>query len=274
MTTWHVQADPDWKKVVPADPEAVLALESRDRFHAKQGRSIARWSPSPNLTVYLKRHYQESWWRGWLSALTRRPNSSAAWQEHQRLRRAAAEGFVVPRPVAVGVGIGPNIQLRGYLAVEELYGMLPLHELIPLAQARLPATRFAEWKRGLLGELARIAKLLHDRRYFHKDFYLCHFYAAESSIAQPSHDWTGRLAMIDLHRFARHPLTWRWWQLKDLAQLLYSTHVAGITAKDRVRFWKLYAGPGRNCGIGPWVRRLILVRWNNYRGHNQIRHAA
>jgi heptose I phosphotransferase len=80
--------------------------------------------------------------------------------------------------------------------------------------------------------------------------------------------------MIDLHRLRRHPLTHPWWQLKDLAQLLYSSDVAGVTARDRLRYWRLYAGRDRHAGVWPLVRRLILVRWNNYRGHNLQRQLA
>ena len=274
QTTWHTSADADWTHVAPADPEAVLAVNPGDLFHAKQGRSIARWCMGDGLVVYLKRHYRESRFRGWLAAFTRQPSWSAAQQEYNRLKRASAEGFTVPRAVAVGVGIGPAGRLRGYLAVEELHGMKALHELIPQAQAQMPAGKFAIWKRGVIAELARVARTLHERRYFHKDLYLCHFFAAERSIASPPHDWTGQLPLIDLHRFARHAITWRWWQLKDLAQLLYSTNVAGISARDRIRFWRHYAGPNRNRGMGWLVRRLVLVRWKNYRGHNELRRAA
>ncbi|MGL4420480.1 MAG: hypothetical protein ACRCZF_07440, partial [Gemmataceae bacterium] len=47
-------AGPDW-------PTQIMDLELTDRFHAKQGRSIARWQlsgPSGSLSVYVKRHYE------------------------------------------------------------------------------------------------------------------------------------------------------------------------------------------------------------------------
>ena len=87
-------------------------------------------------------------------------------------------------------------------------------------------------------------------------------------------EWIGRVAMIDLHRLGHHPITAPWWRLKDLAQLLYSTDVPGVTARDRLRFWRLYAGAARRRGLGPWLKRLILVRWRNYQGHNAPRRAA
>src|SRR5206468_929992 len=148
--------------------------EVGDRRYAKQGRSIARWALPNGPTVYLKRHYFESRWHSWLAAITRSRSWSSAWREFRNLTWAAQNGFPVPRPVAVGTRLS---QLAGFLAVEELTGQLALHELIPLAAQSLAPQVFLEWKRGLVAELARLARELHARRRFHKDMYFCHFFA-------------------------------------------------------------------------------------------------
>src|SRR4029077_12941200 len=131
--------------------------------------------------------------------------------------------------------VGPWFKLQGFLAVEELHGMLPLHEAIPLAAMRLNREDFAHWKRGLTTELARLASELHRRKVFHKDLYFCHFYIPESFTRAVPADWTDRAVMIDLHRLARHRIAGFVWQVKDLAQLLFSSEVEGVTARDRVR---------------------------------------
>jgi Lipopolysaccharide kinase (Kdo/WaaP) family len=269
--TWHVRADPDWQIAAPTDPESVMAANITDKFHSKQGRSIARWSLPDGPTVFIKRHYRESWWRRALASMTRMPRWSSAWQEYRNLRWAEAKKLPVPRTVAVGARIAP---LAGFLAVEELTGQLALHELIPLALESLRPAAFATWKRGLVTEIARLARALHTRNRFHKDLYLCHFFAPTRFATTPPVTWTGRVSMIDLHRLGRHPLTAPWWRLKDLAQLLYSSDVRGVAARDRLRFWRLYAGPARRRGLGPWLRRLVLIRWQNYRDHNASRRAA
>jgi heptose I phosphotransferase len=76
--------------------------------------------------------------------------------------------------------------------------------------------------------------------------------------------------MIDLHRLARHPVTAVWWRTKDLAQFLYSSDVPGVTARDRVRFWKLYRA-GWPGSPGDWLRPLIRLRWHLYRRHARRR---
>jgi heptose I phosphotransferase len=175
--------------------------------------------------------------------------------------------------VAVAEYIGPWGRLQSFLAVEELTGMLPLHEAIPAAAQALAPETFQEWKRTLTGEVARLTRELHGRRWFHKDLYLCHFYiASEDTERLPN--WRDRVYLIDLHRLAYHPWTWRFWQIKDLAQLLYSSKVEGVDARDRLRFWRSYAGMDRRTWSGRLVRWCVQFKWRRYRRHNDKRRLA
>src|SRR5213079_2543628 len=101
---------------------------------------------------------------------------SPALQEWDHLEWARREGVPVPAAVAAGEYIGPWGRLQSFLAVEELADMLPLHEAVPAAAARLDPATLRRWKRGLVLEMARLTRGLHGRRTFHKDLYLCHFY--------------------------------------------------------------------------------------------------
>ncbi len=148
--------------------------------------------------------------------------------------------------------------------------MLPLHEAIPLAQANFDASTFVKWKCSLVLEMARLSRLIHDRFVFHKDLYLCHFYIHVDDTGQIPPNWTKRLIVIDLHRLARHRTASLWWKVKDLAQLLYSSEVSGVTSRDRLAFWRAY----RN-GLGSqWLARLIRWKWRLYRRHNEKRKLA
>lgn len=264
----RLQQGADWSRFAGVDwADRIMAVDVTDRFHAKQGRSIGRWilqRDGERLSVYLKRHYRLPWWQGLLASIWPGRGWSPALQEWRHLEWAKSAGFPVPRAVAAAEYIGPWGRLQSFLAVEELAGMLPLHEAIPLASQRLTARDFRRWKIGLCREMARLTKKLHGRRRFHKDLYLCHFYVAETDIAGAGPEsWRGRVHIIDLHRLSHHPWSWRIWQVKDLAQLLYSSEVEGVDARDRLRFWRAYGG-----GSG-WLRRLILVKWQRYRQHNR-----
>jgi Lipopolysaccharide kinase (Kdo/WaaP) family len=268
LGVWRSARDAEWPDLAP---DGVLGSDAGDRFHAKQGRSIVRWSlqgPSKRWVVYLKRHYHAAWWQGWLASVSPGRGCSAAWREATHLRWAAANGFPVPRVAAVGERIGPWGRLQSYLAIEELAGMIPLHEAVPAAAATLPSSTLAVWKRGLTHELARLTARLHGLRHFHKDLYFCHFYVPERFTRAIPATWAGEVHLIDLHRLGHHPFSWRWWQMKDLAQLLYSSDVIGVTARDRLRFWRAYAGPTRRGWSARLLLRVVRLRWRNYRKHN------
>jgi heptose I phosphotransferase len=245
-----------------------------DRFHAKQGRSTGRWvlyadgQDARRLSVYLKRHYHLPWWNCLLAAVWPGGGRSPAFQEWEHLEWARRIGVPVPKAVAAAEYVGPWGRLRSVLAVEELHDMLPLQEAVPLAASAHSPADFRRWKRGLIAEMARLTRLLHDRCRFHKDLYLCHFYIArtDAAIAEPA--WRGRVFLIDLHRLGRHPWTWLWWRMKDLAQLLYSTEVVGIDPRDRLYFWQMYRGPGPRRQADRWLVRLVLFKWRRYRRHN------
>jgi len=264
---------PDWDRFAGEGWEdRIMAEPVTDRLHEKQGRSIGRRvfeEGGDRLSVYLKRHYKLPWLHGVLATLFPNGAWSPGLQEWQHLIWAANQGFPVPRPVAAGQTVGPHFRLQGFLAVEELHGMLPLHEAVPLAATRLDPITFAKWKRGLTVELARLARELHRRSVYHKDLYFCHFYIREEFTRTPPENWTNQAVMIDLHRLARHSVTGLWWQIKDLAQFLYSSDVLGVTARDRVRFWKLYRTGWPRHAPANWLLPLVRWKWQLYERHHR-----
>ena len=267
----RIFASAAWPRFAGADwAERILNVEVTDRFHAKQGRSIGRWTLTEGgdrLVVYLKRHYRLPWWHGLMAALRPSGNWSPAMAEYHNLKWAREQGLPVPATPAVAEFLGPGGRLQSMLAVEELTGMLPLHEAVPLAFRGLPPIEFAKWKAGLTAEMVRLTRMLHDRSHFHKDLYFCHFYIAEADTRTAPERWRERVVMIDFHRLGRHRLAAAWWQAKDLGQLLYSSDVEGVTPRDRLRFWKLYC-PNETF-ILRWVRRLAELRARTNHRHNR-----
>lgn len=268
---WSDFAGDDW-------PDRIMQVNVTDDLHAKQGRSTCRWAldaeaGARQLVVYLKRHFELPRRDGVLAALWPSGDWSPAMQERRNLDWARQHGLPVPNVVAAGEFLGPWGKLQSFLAIEELTDMLPLHEAIPLAARQLDPATFRTWKAGLTREIARLARFLHDRNRFHKDLYLCHFFIHRADITcVPA--WTDRVFMIDFHRLAQHTFTRSFWLSKDLGQLLYSTDIAGIDARDRLRFWRAYMGPARRTFLGRLLRRIVLMRGRRYRNHNQKRVAS
>jgi heptose I phosphotransferase len=265
---------PDWQSFAGVGwPDRIMNEELTDRFHAKQGRSIGRWelndAAGRSLVVYLKRHYRLPRSSGCLAAFFPWRAWSPGLQEWEHLAWAREHGLPAPRAVAAGESIGPWGKLQSFLAVEELTGMLPLHEAVPLAQTQLEPSTFATWKQSLARELARLTRLIHDKNVFHKDLYLCHFYVREDDTRRLPSDWTNLVVMIDFHRLSRHRVAGLWWRVKDLAQLLYSSEIQGVTGRDRLYFWKAYRGEAKRTLLAG----LIRWKWKLYRRHNRKRKA-
>lgn len=278
--TRRLRARADWSSFAGDDwASDILGTQVTDDFHAKQGRSTGRLvlkNAGAELAVYLKRHYRLPWWRGLLATLWPQGDWSPALQEYRHLQWALREGLPVPRIVAAGEYLRPVGNLQSFLAIEELKGMLALHQAIPRAARQLQPGMFRQWKAGLARELARLTRFLHQRHYFHKDLYLCHFYIphVDTSLIPA---WPGRVHMIDFHRLGRHSLTRPWWRVKDLAQLLYSSDLAEVDARDRLRFWRHYLNPGPRLAAqfqrADWLAWLVRVKGNRYRRHNEKRAA-
>jgi heptose I phosphotransferase len=269
---WVVRHAPDWPAFAgPGWLDTIMTADVPDREHRKQGRAIGRWTlTAPDgrrLVVFLKRHFELPRRHGWLARLFPGRAWSPGLQEWEHLQWAAAAGLPVPRAVAAGEWRGPGGRLQSFLAVEELADQLPLHEAIPLAQQRLPADEFRQWKLKLVGELARHARELHDRRAYHQDLYLCHFYLPAADAERLPRPWGRRLTMIDFHRLTVTRLGNQYLQVKDLAQLIFSTvGVAGWDDADWQQFWSGYGG-----GL---VRRLAEAKARRYLRHNAKRAAG
>jgi heptose I phosphotransferase len=264
--TW---LDPRFRAALPADiEETVMALESRDRLHAKQGRSTARvvfHGPDGPLPVYLKRHYRVGWPSRLAALIDPRGRHTPGAAEFAHLNRVRALGVTVPEVVAAGERIGPWGEAQSFLMVAELTGSLPLHEAIPELARRLGGREFESFKRGLVREMAAHTATLHGARVFHKDLYLCHFYLDMSRLDRPGQ----RLALIDLHRLGEHALCPDRWRWKDLGQLLYSTGgVAGVAPRDLIRFFVHYR---RMLALHRprWHARMVAWKARRYARHNR-----
>lgn len=263
---WREWRSAAWEAASQAmPPERLMAQRVTDDYHAKQGRSTGRWVPPADskLRVYLKRHYHLPLRTRLLAWLLPRAGWSPGWSELRSLRWAAAQGIPVPEPLAAGERQGPGLHLQSYLVVRELTDCLPLHEAIPLASEKLAPAEFALWKRQLIREISRLARRLHAKQRYHRDLYLCHFFVPRQSVETgilPE----GAVTLIDFHRLCHSPLLGFRWLVKDLAELLYSSQLPGVTARDRLRFFRLYRGERRTSLWQQLLVRLVCGKASRY----------
>lgn len=266
---WRLQTTAEWLDAVKGEsPDAIMDWATHGDFHTKQGRSTGRISlRDGQLSIYLKRHWQLPLRDRLCSKVMRSGCWTPASVEWHNLQWARQAGFHVPEPLALGEQHGPGLQLRSFLAIRELTGMLALHQAIPLAYSLMPETAFQHWKQQLLMQVAETAKRLHRLHRYHKDLYLCHFYVKRPVSKTMS---TGPLFLIDLHRLSHHHWAgWRW-QIKDLAQLYFSTWgVTGLSDDDRTLIMQQYLGATPWTTGQQWLHRAVLFKALRYASHNK-----
>jgi heptose I phosphotransferase len=259
---WPAFAGPDWLT-------RIMDVEINGVLFKKQGRTIGRLKlTAPDgreCVVYLKRHYVLPRRDGLLAVLFPNRARSPGLQEWEHLEWARTQGLPVPRAMAAGELVGPHGRLQSFLAVAELTDQKALHEAIPLAAEQLDPSAFRSWKRSLTDELVRLSLAFHGKHAFHKDWYLCHFYIDEADTGRVPGSWVGRVTVIDLHRMTLHPFTGLWRRVKDLAQLLYSADVDGLTDRDRLGFWARYRKATRFAGL---IALFAKMKWRLYQRHN------
>lgn len=245
---------------LPSEPDAAYdhfaMLRPLDNFVEKQGRSTGRFQiaiGNEAVTFFLKRYPTVSWWQRRWASLKSFPGP----HESANLRAIAALGVAVPETLAVGTS--RRHPCASFFATRELRGYLPLHEFIPGALRTFP--RNSALLRTITARLAEIARSLHAAHLYHRDLYLCHFFARSAP------DGSVDMVLIDLARL-KHS-RWPRWRVKDLAQLLFSSDLPGITRTDRLRFFLHYLQIDRLNAAARRLLTRVVAKAARYRRHNE-----
>ncbi|MES2217427.1 MAG: lipopolysaccharide core heptose(I) kinase RfaP [Pseudomonadota bacterium] len=142
-------------------------------------------------------------------------------------------------------GINPA-RRQSFLLTAELTDVISLEDFCKNWRVQPPPVLL---KRALIKEVARIARVLHMNGINHRDFYICHFLLAQSSIESGAL----KLFLIDLHRAQIRSETPVRWIIKDLAGLFFSSKDSGLTSRDLLRFIREYR-------MRPW-RETLFCEW-------------
>ena len=251
--------------------EAVMAYRGGQRFREVPDRLTVRIpftrSDGGKSAIYLKRHLRVdagAWLDGllfWRKPLTR------AEAEYRNIFHLIEHGIATPQTVAMGQDHRWSIRQGSFLMTEEISGGLPADDFLK----EHFAARGSDFrkKRLLVRQIARLARRFHGAGFYHRDFYLCHFFVRPWPTAgqdPPCHpegqsDEAGVpcsrlrghadaepeavpyiLHLIDLQRVrhCRGRKVGRRWIVKDLAALAYSAPAGVITRTDKVRFLREY----------------------------------
>jgi hypothetical protein len=158
-------------------------------------------------------------------------------------------------PTAALVGYGKLPYGRSFVITEHLDGYEPADKLIASGRAT-----FDE----LLEPTASLAARLHASGAFHRDLYLCHFFARRTG-----DDGGFDLRLIDCARVLINPFWRRRWQAKDLSQFLYSTREHHVTA-DRIDRWIAAYADALGAPVSPWLRKIVALRADRIARHDRV----
>lgn len=204
---------------------------------------------------FIKRHTGVGWGeiiKNWISC--KRPIVSAI---NEVNAIAALERLQIPTTPYVGHGVQGwhPAGLRSFVMTEDLGNIVTLETLALAWKEQAPALHY---KRAIIRRVAEIAGKLHANGIYHRDFYICHFCFKDEARQQ----CPPPLFVLDLHRVEIHAKPHSGLQIKDLAALYFSAMDVGLTAGDRLTFFKHYHAA---MSIMDWQAQLTHTRWRQVR---------
>jgi len=220
----------------------MMQLQGQD-FRVQPGRQTALVDFN-GQSYFIKKHTGVGWREIFKNLLQLKKPVLGARNEYAAIQKLQSLGVNVPAAIAYAErGCNPATR-QSYILLQALTPTISLEELAKIWQTKAPLPIF---KRQLIKEVARMARIMHENGINHRDFYICHFLLDTTTM---------KLSLIDLHRAEiRNKLPERW-LIKDLAGLYFSSIGIGLTKRDYLRFMKYYrAMPLRE------IKLRELKRW-------------
>lgn len=170
------------------------------------------------------------------------------WRNHLICQRFEVN---VPVPVAWGYKSDYSASI---MITSEIHNGVSLETV--LHESRLTP----ELKEECINQIAFMARALHSRNFFHKDFYAGHIFIQQEN-------GSVKFYLLDLQRLKKHMLSPKRWCVKDLAQLQFTTRFRAITLKDRIDFLHCYLQCSKLDKSGRALFRAIQKKTQKIENH-------
>jgi heptosyltransferase II len=174
----------------------------------------------------------------------------------------AQKGISVPRPIAYGLQPKGSADKRSFAIIEGLPKAEALERLLPRIEDRQKEYVLLHDRKKLIQQVAQLVRQLHTAGFCHRDLYLAHIFLCRD---KNNHE---RLVLIDLQRVFRPLLRKRRWQIKDLAQLYYSSR-RYCSRTDLMRFLREYLQIGRLAPSHSRLARAISIKAKRIACHDR-----
>ena len=145
---------------------------------------------------------------------------------------------------------------------EEIRNSQSLEQRLPKCFDGIPTPAVLRECREFIRRLAGFIQRFHATGRRHRDLYLSHIFCSDA----------GKFCLIDLARASR-PFLQRRFQIKDIAQLHYSSPARSFSRTDRLRFYLTYAGHRRLLSQDKAFLHAVMKKTTRMVRHN-IKHGA
>jgi heptose I phosphotransferase len=252
------------KDIQGADPFSYLCSVQGKVYRDVKGRRTIQFQLN-DKSYFVKFHFGVGWREIIKNILQLRMPILGAQNEWQAIRKLKALGIDTMTFVAYGSRGWNPARRQSFIVTEDLSDTTSLEDYC--REWRQTPPNFSK-KLRLIHRVASMSRSLHREGVCHRDFYLCHFLLANSSLDQENDDAL-TLSLIDLHRALISKNLNKRWIVKDVGSLYYSAMNIGLTQRDFFRFMKLYEDRSlRDCLVEKrrfWhaVQKRALSLYNN-----------
>ncbi|MBN2272072.1 MAG: lipopolysaccharide heptosyltransferase II [Sedimentisphaerales bacterium] len=215
-------------------------------------------SKSPT-TAFLKRYEKPPIFvqlKNWLAHHRRK---SCAACEFEPIRELSAAGINTPNVIAYGEQWSALFENKSFIITEKTPDAEALERRLPDCFNAPHTPQNLNLRRTFIAQLAAFVNKFHQTGYRHRDLYLSHIF----------HSDDGRFYLIDLARAFIPKILRRRFQIKDIAQIHYSSPAKYFSASDRLRFYLAYAGRNKLTNNDKQLLRQVMARARQMARHDR-----
>jgi len=262
--------DPDYKSALATlglnSIDTVFAIKSAKNLTKKNlavFRSRLQLEVNPPdsakpVTLFLKRYDRPPIWiqlKNWFSYRSRKSCSSLEFETADTL---ALAGINTPKTVAYGTQWGTFFEKRSFIITEKIPDAKALERKLPEYFENRDTKENLKLQRQFISKSANFIKKFHETNYRHRDLYLSHIFYSKN----------GNFYLIDLARAFRPIIFSQRYQIKDIAQIYYSTPGKYFTRSDRMRFFLNYTGHSKLTSADKTFIRKVINKAKRMEQHD------
>ena len=201
------------------------------RFRSRLQFEVTLSESSTPVTLFLKRYDRPPMLvqlKNWLAA---RGRKSCSFIEFETAQQLTETGINAPKTVAHGTQWATFFEKRSFIITEKIPDAEALERKLPDYFDGPDTVENLKQRREFIAGLAGFIRKFHETNYRHRDLYLSHIFYSD----------TGNFYLIDLARAFQPIILTRRFQIKDIAQIYYSSPGKFFSRTDRMRFYMNYA---------------------------------